>query len=157
MNAARTVTCFVYKLSNMSHYHKHINKTHSQKGNCTAPNLAKHLSPLEFVSSFSFASKDGVVPQCKQSTNFSLPNAYHQPVLAIYCFAIFPWEVHPVISFSWKAGAGQTWIWQIFQIYNLRSKGKRQLRRFDLSSLTRVFQVEGCQNNPFYVAVKCWR
>ena len=64
MNAARTVTCFVYKLSNMSHYHKHINKTHSQKGNCTAPNLAKHLSPLEFVSSFSFASKDGVVPQC---------------------------------------------------------------------------------------------
>ena len=152
MNAARTVTCFVYKLSNMSHYHKHINKTHSQKGNCTAPNLAKHLSPLEFVSSFSFASKDGVVPQCKQSTNFSLPNAYHQPVLAIYCFGIFPWEKYiQWFLFPEKQELDRR------ESDNLRLKGKRQLKRFDLSSLTRVFQVEGCQSNPFYVAVKCWR
>ena len=127
-------------------------KQHSQKGYCTAPNLAQHLSSLEFVSSFSFASKDGVVPQCKHNTNFSLPNAGN----LLFCnFSMR--EVHPVISFSWKAGAGQTWIWQICQIYNLRFKGKRQLRRFDLSSLTRVFQVEGCQNNLFYLVVKCWR
>ena len=27
MNTTRTVTCFFYKLSNMSYYHKHMNKT----------------------------------------------------------------------------------------------------------------------------------